>query len=264
MDDISDTAPRPRRRTWIHRWRAALPSAAAWPVLLTVMAGVFVLTGRVFRLGYLGYFHLEPSLFPDDLSARVTYAVIAWAQALALFSQVTSKFWVGHIVLSILAPTSALLAIAVIFALVRMLTDVARRQGSQTSPPGWMRRGVAGVGRGLLFALRWLFPSERAWMPVERARRVILGGLTIYLAILILGSALNLLLLAFQMAGEHSAARDVATGFQDHAVVKVREGAQDRSYRLMECGPAYCALFSERHAVVIPLSEMKRAESAIP
>lgn len=264
MDGMIDEARRPRRQPWKRLLRNILPSAAAWPVLLTVMAAVFVLTGRVYRIGYLAYLHLEPSLFPDELSARVTYAAIAWSNVFGLFSQATSGFWTGHVVLGILAPTLALIAFAVFLALLRTLTHAARRHASETSPPDWLRRAGRGVGRGLLCALRWLFPSERAWIPIDWARKVMMGGLTIFMALLILGAVLNLLLLAFQLAGEHSAARDVAKGFRASAVVRIREGNEDLSYRLIECGPAHCALFSDHRAVVIPLSEMKRAESAIP
>jgi hypothetical protein len=246
---------------WRLSWKAAIPPVAAWPIVATVMAGVFFLTGRVYRLGYLGYFHLEPSLFPDDLSARVTYAVAAWTQALALFSHATSGFWVGHMVLGILAPTLTLLAIAVLLALLRTLGQLARHHGSRASAPPSLRRVGRAVGRGLLGVVQWLFPSERAWKPVDRARRAILAVLTTYVAILILGLVIALSLIPFELAGEHIAAINEAAQFHDRAMVKLHEGGQERSYRLMECGPAYCALYAEHHAVVVPLSDLKRADS---
>ncbi len=261
MDGTDQQARRWTQGVGRRRWTSALPPAAAWPILATVMAGVFFLTGRVYRLGYLGSFHLEPSLFPDDLSARVTYAVAAWIQALALFSRATSGFWIGHTVLGILAPTLGLLVIAVLLALLRSMGQLARHHGSRASAPAWLRRAGRPVGAWLRRALRWLFPTEDAWKPVDRARRVILAVLIAYVVILVMGLVIALSLKPFQLAGEQAAARDARDQFQDRAVVKLHEGETDRSYRLIECGPAYCALYAENHAVVVPLSELKRAES---
>lgn len=222
-------------RTWRLRRMKITPPVAAWPILATVMAGVFFLTGRVDRLGYLGFFNLEPSLFPDDLSARVTYAMTAWTQALALFIRATSRLWSGHIIIAILAPTLALIAIAVALALVRSLMKLARRHATCTRRPEWFAVAADRIAGWLLCSIRWLLPTEAAQRPVELAWRVILGVLTLYIVTLVLGLTFSLSMEPFRLTGADSATQDAAAEFQDRAVVNLPNGGTDQFYRLMEC-----------------------------
>jgi len=254
---------RVRRKGW-RAWTSILPASAVWPIAAAFLASVFFLTGRIYRLSYLGHFHLEPSLFPDDLSARATYAVAAWANVFGLFTKATSGFWTGHMVLGILRPTLALLAFAFVLAVWRTFVSFMRTHASRQSAPSWLSRPVSAFGRGLLRVLRWLFPTEAVWHSVDRARRVIVGALLAYLVILALGLLLVLSVRPFQLAGERVAAGAAATTFAERAVVRLSEGGEEHRYRLMECGPAYCALFADGHAVVVPMSEVKRGESPAP
>jgi len=245
-------------------WASVMPASAMWPIAAAFLAGVFFLTGRIYRISYLRHFHLEPSLFPDDLSARAVYAVAGWANVYGFFTEATSGYWSGHMVLSILGPTLALLAFAFILAVWRTLVRFVPLYASRMSSPLWLSRPARGVGRWLLSMLRWLFPNEAAWHSVEIARRFIVGALGTYLVILALGLLLVLSLRPFQLAGERVAARSASSMFVDSAVVRLWEGGKERSYRLMECGPTYCALFGDGHAVVVPMSEVKRLDGPAP
>jgi hypothetical protein len=46
-----------------------------------LLTGMFYLNGQAYFLGYLGYFHLEPSMFSDDLTQQVFRSVAAWLYA---------------------------------------------------------------------------------------------------------------------------------------------------------------------------------------
>lgn len=254
---------RVRRKGW-RAWTSLLPASAVWPIAAAFLASVFFLTGRIYRLSYLGHFHLEPSLFPDDLSARAIYAVAAWSNVFALLTEATSGYWKGHMLLSILAPTLAWLAFALVLALGRTAIGFIRARASRDQAPSRLRRYLGTVGRWLVGALRWLLPNEAVMQTMDRARRIIAGALAAYLVIMVLGLLLVLSVWPFQLAGDRVAVKAAASNFTDHAVVRLSQGGEEHRYRLMECGPAYCALFADGHAVVVPMSEVKRGESPAP
>lgn len=241
-----------------------VPPAAIWPIAAAFLASVFFLTGRFYRLSYLGHFHLEPSLFPDDLSARAIYAVAAWSNVFALLTDSTSGYWKGHVLLSILGPTLALLTFAFVLALWRTMMGFMLTRASRDQAPSWLSWFLEKFGRRLARVLRWLFPTEQVWRTVDRARRIIVGALAAYVVVMVLGLLLSLSVWPFQLAGERVATKAAASNFVDRSVVRLQEGGGERSYRLMECGPAYCALFADGHAVVVPMSELKRGESPAP
>lgn len=264
MDTVEHREDRRVRRKRSPGWTSVVPPPAIWPIAAAFLASVFFLTGRIYRLSYLGHFHLEPSLFPDDLAARAAYAVTAWAQVFGLFNRATSGYWTSHMVLGILGPTLALLGFAFLLALWRTMISFIRARASREPAPSWLSRPSRAAGRWLLRVLRWLFPNEEAWGMVDRARRLIVGALAAYLIILVMGLLLVLVLRPFQLAGEDVAAGAAAARFGDRAVVRLPGDGKEVTYRLMECGPAYCALFADGHAVVVPMSELKRGESPAP
>ena len=52
---------------------------AKWLVTaIAILTPVFYLNGVAFHEGYLGYFHLSPSMFPSDVPDTLTFAALAW------------------------------------------------------------------------------------------------------------------------------------------------------------------------------------------
>lgn len=235
------------------------------PTSLGLLTGMFYLNGQAYFLGYLGYFHLEPSMFGDDLTQQVFRSVAAWLYASTdLFSWLGGQFHWTLLAL-LLLPIGGVIVLCVGAAVLRVVGGCALRAlrwlGGMIAPAMTHPR----VRR----CARWL---GRVFAPPAMVRPFLQGlgttyvvGYFGYLALSGLILVLILLVAPFDAVGRSIAARDVANGFASSPQVSVTAAdGTPATYHIILCAPRYCALFDGKVAITVSAATVARAESPVP
>lgn len=260
MDDLKKTEdlPSPRRP----KWEIIVPLA---PVVVAILSAMFYLNGRAYFFGYLGHFHLEPTLFGDDLSGQVYRSVVAWLHvgnnfATWINAQIRPRtLWLFCI--PILLP----IALGIVGAICRLIVIGLRccRRGVRQR-----LRGSIGLRRLRSVAL-W---TRKVFAIPEFARHFMRGlgmtyiaGYGAYIGIWVLILVLVFLVSPFDAVGRSVAAADAAENFQNSPWVELKSptGAVTR-YRLILCAPRFCAVWDNRRALTVPASALTWAVSPLP
>lgn len=235
------------------------------PTSLGLLTGMFYLNGQAYFLGYLGYFHLEPSMFGDDLTQQVFRSVAAWLYASTdLFSWLGSQLRWALLAL-LLLPVGGVIVLCVGAAVLRVVGGFALgavRWLGGTIAPAMTHPQVRRLAR-------WL---GRVFAPPAVVRPFLRGlgttyivGYFSYLALCGLMLVLILLVAPFDAVGRSIAARDVAKGFASSPQVTIAaaDGAPV-TYHIILCAPRYCALFNGKVAITVSAATVARAESPEP
>lgn len=236
---------------------------------LAILAGGFLFTGRAYRLSYYAHLHLNGSVFPDDAQARSFDAVIAWGDVVTSLISLISRTVARHHLGMVLGPTLGLLLFVVTLAVIR---DAPRWTIWRKVSPAGKRRRMTGLiallrgpGRMVLAFLRWIAPPKEKFRLVERFYQAMLGLYGAYVFLVLVGLVFVALVLPFQHAGEDAASRDAKDGFSGQPdVALVLDGKAASSFKLVECGADFCALFGGGHAITVPKDQIKLAVSAPP
>lgn len=241
------------------RWTASVGLA---PVVLALLTAMFYLNGRAYFLGYLDYFHLEPTMFSDDLSNQVTRSVMAWLHATMNFATWYRAQFRWTTAALLLAPIAFLVVLCLAAALFRGLVSLVIRAFR------WLPRRTAKMRKhpGLLVMARWI---GKTFTPPPFVKAFMSGLGTVYLAgyigcvlVWVVSLILIVLVLPFGAVGKSVAAKDAAEQFATSpmAVVKDAHG-NETTYRIILCAPRYCALYDGKRALTVSASEIGRAES---
>lgn len=260
MDDLEKTeASQPTRRL---KWELIIPLA---PVIVALLSAMFYLNGRAFFFGYLGYFHLEPTLFGDDLGGQVYRSVVAW-----LYVGNNIATWIN----AQIRPRSLwLFCIPLLLPIVLGVVGAVGRL---------IQYGVRSFGRKVKRRLRSLaiLPRFRSGLQWVRevlaipafAHRIMRGlgmayivGYGAYILIWVLILVLVFLVSPFDAIGRSVAATDAAENFQDSPLVEIKSpSGVVTQYRLILCAPRFCAVYGNHRALAVPAKAMTWAVSPLP
>jgi hypothetical protein len=244
--------------TWVSTFTLA-------PAALGLLTAMFLLTGRAYWLGYLGYFHLESTMFSDDLSNQVTRSVAAWLYAIQQVS-----VWIrAHIqwttLIAFLLPIAVFLTLCVVAAIGRVIGGlggrIVRWAAEQT-------RGVRShpISRqAILNAARWFAPPSFARTFMRGFALAYASAYFLYIAFWAVGLVIVLLVGPFDTVGRSVAAKDMEEHFGSSPVVTVSDSSgRPSEYRMILCAPRYCALFDGKRAITVASSSVARTDSPAP
>lgn len=210
---------------------------------LGLLSPVFYLNGRAFRYGYLGYLHLEPSMFPTDVPDTLTYAAFAWMGGLTSVLDAVKKTVVAHWIAVGVMPVAAL---ALFAAAVHFIGAWARRR----------RASTAGEDAGT----RKLHPAaRRAALAVFK---IYFSFYATYTLLLVIAAALLLFVAPFAKVGESAATRDAEMGFKFAPSIAIADPqGTPQVMRIVQCSTQFCALYADHAVVTVPAAAIKWASS---
>lgn len=232
----------------VNRWEWAFKLA---PIFLILVTGAFYLTGIAFHQGYMGHFHLLNSMFDDDVGSQVAFAVRGWQETANLLVKSTGR---GLIYVALIGAGAA----AAIISTWRI--ERARHQSRRSKRAPGLRVNDDLRSRVQDRRAKRARPHPLRYTPV--ARRMVLNTLVAILATAItywlvcsVATIFNFLIWPFSHAGQALAERDEATGFSRAPSVTVTDpNGVKVSYKVIECAPRFCALYSPDRVVTVPAS----------
>ena len=231
------------------RWEWAFKLA---PIFLVVATGIFYLNGVAFRQGYLNYFHLQSSMFDDDVGSQVAFAVRGWQE---LYHMVLSGAWGALIYWAMPYLISAIFVCWLAWKLER--GHHARRQASLSH-----RLTINAQLRRRAAKRRMDRTRPHPLRDAPLTRRLAMGlwllwfvATVTFLVVDVMGVVLGVCVSPFLYAGKSLAIHDEAGGFADAPWVTVPtpEGPKV-TFRLITCAPRFCALYRTDRIVTVPAS----------
>ncbi|WP_025804500.1 hypothetical protein [Pseudomonas chlororaphis] len=219
-------------------------SPIAWgmigSIILAITTPFFYLNGKAYHDGYLGYFKLEPSMFPLDTSTTFVTAVLAWFHAMTSGLKGGLEFIGQHWVGAIVTCVAIILVFGFLNYLAAMLTHNAnqkRQAANRTHAPKQKPSLLKELGKCVLYIL---IPSYG-----------------IFCAMFFISIILTTTISPFFFVGQKSAADDLKEGFKNSPLVMVSDpsGAKG-AYRVMQCSTVFCALYADGKAIAVPLTTL--------
>ncbi len=238
-DDLTHTALPPQNPAPLARPRRTVGVVVSIPLLLAVATPFLYLHGKAYHEGYLGYFDLEPSMFPLDIAATLTTAVLAWAQAATAGLEGLTSLLAANIGVVLALFVLAVLLFGSFNYLIRRYRPVlerSRRGESSDAPASW--------GRELMRSALYLF----------------LPGYGLFALLLMVALIILLNVVPFVKVGADQAARDLQGEFRRAPAVQVADmvGAVSE-YRLIQCSTLFCALYARGTVMAVPVSAINAA-----
>ncbi|MFZ5959109.1 hypothetical protein ACOXVJ_16530 [Pseudomonas knackmussii] len=238
----------PERKEVLPQEQTPRRGKALWPLLAPLATAaampVFYLNGKVYHESYLGFFKLEPSLFPQDTSSTLISAVLGWFHASLYGIRGTLGMLENHY--------GALFGALLCLLLLGPLNVLLKRLGQKLDEgQPRTRRPLAGAEY------------------IKEAGRLLIGLFAVFYAIL---SAMLLIAIVFVLCvgpfasvARKVAAEDFAAGFKNSPQVTLTDPrGKTETFRIIECSPLFCALFADGRAISVPLSRIDWAESDRP
>jgi hypothetical protein len=243
----------------IERDTPAAPAPGKWewafklaPVFLVIATGIFYLNGVAFRQGYLDHFHLQSSMFDDDVGSQVAFAVRGWQE---LSNMVLSGAWDALIHWAMPYLVVAIFLCWLVWKLERGHRARRREAHSKRLPINADLRRRAAKRR-----LDRTRPHPLRDAPLTRKLAIGLWSLWIgatvtFLVVHVMGVVLGVCVSPFLYAGKSLAIHDEKGDFADAPWVTVPtpEGPKV-AFRLITCAPRFCALYSSDRIVTAPAS----------
>jgi hypothetical protein len=235
------------------------------PVVLGLLTAMFYLNGRAYFLGYLGYFHLDPTMFSDDLSQQVSRSVSAW-----LYMSADLAGWINAqlrwtVLWLLLIPVAGVLLLCVSAAVLRALAALARRVGGAVAVvlrPLWNLPQLRQAGRWI----RTNFSPPSVVKPfLAGLAKTYATAYFAYLSVWVITLVLIILVAPFDTVGRSVAEHDQTDGFASGptAVIQGEDGTPV-TYHVILCAPRYCALFDGTKAIAVAATSVPRADSPAP
>ena len=207
-----------------------------WAATLAAIATpLCYLNGRAFHDGYLSRLHLESSMFPADVQGTFTDAARAWMEGAVIVLGAVSKALTSHWFLIIVLPTSLVIGLS---AAVHYLIYRAATWRRSTPQSGSELRHVRMI-RSILAPVCFL----------------LLGAYVIYTLFALIGAVLLLSVGPFAQAGARVATNDLKTGFSNAPTAELSSPhAGTSTYRIIQCGDKFCALYREGEVATVPIA----------
>ncbi|TLX57100.1 hypothetical protein DN824_12815 [Stutzerimonas nosocomialis] len=237
-DDMTHVAP-PQSPAPLGRPRRTFGLAVSIPLLLAVATPFLYLHGKAYHEGYLGYFDLEPSMFPLDTAATLMTAVMAWAHAATAGITGLTALLAANLGLVLALFVLAVLLFGTFNYLVRRYRPAlerSRRAQAGDAPASWWRE--------LVRSALYLF----------------LPGYALFALLLLVALIILLNVVPFVKVGAGQAARDLQGEFRRAPAVQVADMAGAVSeYRLIQCSTLFCALYARGTVMAVPVSAINAA-----
>jgi hypothetical protein len=219
----------------------------ALSVLLVLLTPVAYLNGRAFHDGWYAYFKLDPYMFPLDTAGILHNAPTAWVNGILALA---------HIVVTGIIVHWGYVALYLLFLVLiwraggSLLGHLKRRQ--------MQRQGeTRSKCQSLLRRVLWWIAEPLIGLGIS------VGAL--YIMLYGLSMVVILLILPFELVGRHEAKLEVERHFQNMPVVTLKSPKGDQAdYHIIGCGPQFCGVFGEGHAITVPVSAITWAVSSPP
>ncbi|AZD09112.1 hypothetical protein C4K26_3712 [Pseudomonas chlororaphis] len=220
--------------------KSTIPWGMIGSIILAITAPFFYLNGKAYHDGYLGYFKLEPSMFPLDTSATFVTAVLAWFHAMTSGLKGGLEFigqhWVGALVTCVVI----ILIFGFLNYLTAMLTHSANRKrqaANHTWAPGQKPSLLKELGKCVLY--------------------IFIPSYGIFCAMFFISIILTTTISPFFFVGQQSAADDLKEGFRNSPLVTVSDPDGSKgAYRVMQCSAVFCALYADGKAIAVPVATL--------
>jgi hypothetical protein len=231
---LTDTSP--SRLQLATQWFAVISA------FLVVMTPVAYISGRGFHDAWYGYFHLNGDMFPLDTVNMMTMGYEAWSEQGGWMSERLANVIILHTFRMLMAFVGFILFSGVAGLLARLW----ERRDKQSAPHDLKPALLPGGLFAQVFLNGHLFNVAIAWVMVMWLVSV-------------------LTLEASVAMGTYDARAGAYSGFkyEPSVIVKSQDGTM-QTFRLMECGPQFCALWGSDHAVMVPVASVLWAESSKP
>src|SRR6185312_1029204 len=208
------------------KWIAAI-AAIATPLCY--------LNGRAFHDGYLGHLHLASSMFPTDVQGTFTDAARAWMEEAAVVLGAVSKALGAHWFSIIVLPMFLVIGSSAAVHYLAYRAAAWHRKKPQDESKAKLSRVI----RSILAPVCVLF----------------LGAYVIYTLFALIGAVLLLSVGPFVQAGARAAANDLKAGFPNTPTVELSAPHVGTStYRIIQCGDKFCALYREGEVATVPIA----------
>ena len=216
-------------------------------VLLVLLTPVAYLNGRAFHDGWYAYFKLDPYMFPLDTAGILQNAPTAWVNGILALAHIAITGIVAH-----WGYTTLYLVLLILIWRTggSLLSHLKRSQTRRRAETNQQRRS-------LLRRVLWWIAEPLIGLGIS------VGAL--YIMLYGLSMVVILLILPFELVGRHEAKLEVERHFQNMPVVTLKSPKGDQAdYHIIGCGPQFCGVFGEGHAITVPVSAITWAISSPP
>jgi len=210
------------------------------------MTPVTYIAGRAYHDGWYDRLHLDQSMFPLDTAGMLTEGAIAIEDGFGKVATAALQAVGNHWFVVLLIVVGGGLIWAALAPIFQKL-DEDRADRKKALPK--RHRPI----------LRWLSMSA-----LPRIALVSIFGFAIYECIAAVTLVFTLLTLPFVQLGSYEAGLAVSKDFKESPMVTVKSPKGDVQRREIGCGPAFCALWGDRHASYAPVSAITWADSPSP
>ncbi|UUC47946.1 hypothetical protein NOX82_18775 [Pseudomonas citronellolis] len=212
------------------------------PLVTAASLPILYLNGKAYHDAYLGYFKLEPSMFPQDTASTLISAVIGWFHAMLAGLKGVLGLLEQHYGLVL---GMALVIVLIMAPMSVMLTRLGKRLDSRRSASRQNRLLSEYVKEAGLY-LFWLFTVSYS----------------VFALMFMIALLLSLSISPFYAIGKKVAAEDLKAGFVNAPRVELSDPkGRSGDFRIIECSSMFCALYASGRAVVVPVSAIDWAES---
>ncbi|AZD23068.1 hypothetical protein C4K22_3920 [Pseudomonas chlororaphis subsp. aurantiaca] len=220
--------------------KSTIPWGMIGSIILAITAPFFYLNGKAYHDGYLGYFKLEPSMFPLDTSATFVTAVVAWFHAMTSGLKGGMEFIGQHWLWASVACVAIILVFGCINYLLTRLTNSINRKRlaeNKSRAPAQNPSLLKELGKCVLY--------------------IFIPSYGIFCAMFFISFILMTTITPFVFVGQKSAANDLQDGFKDSPLVTVTDPTGTKgAYRVMQCSTAFCALYADGKAIAVPVATL--------
>lgn len=229
------------------------------PTILALVTAAFFLNGRAFRMGYLGHFNLNTTMFDDDISSLVTISVRAWLEVIVhLLVRIAPHSVIGWMVVALVLVVPIVLGWGV--RCWARCTITSRRKRRRQIKKVWWERIFSVLNQVFGYIRRNIF-LRRPPRWLSFLRRLVWGvgflGYFANLALALVALIMLSLVMPFERVGSEVAASDQAKHFADEPSVTLKgPDGLVTSYKVILCASRFCALYSDAAIVTVPVSAL--------
>lgn len=235
-------APDPDKRSSIPQ--VAVQALTALSLFFVIMTPVIYIMGRAYHEGMYNYLHLDQSMFPLDTAGMLTEGGVALTDGAASVSKGPAGWWQW------LALVLLIVVGGLIWALFALLAkDLKRDPAPRKEEPTAAKKN----------GNHWLMTSV-----LPRMALLAIFGIGIYEVIASAALVFIGLTQPFSKLGYEKARTLADDDFKSVPVVSVQSPRGVGMFREIGCGPQFCALWKDKHASFVPVSQVMWGDAPTP